>query len=138
MDIFLATGKELVVNVLLKEQSIEDIIEPNTFNTGQQDTEQGLYRPILYKMTAKVVTESIRKMINMSVLSVITIMLLKVVFIFTSRVNMKELDMNVINVNTKQYARVILLNINRQISKELNMNATSVNTNLHESYKIKA
>ena len=66
-------------------------------------------------MTAKVVTESMRKMVNMSVISVITIMLLKVVFIFTNRVNMKELDMNVINVNTKQYARVTLLNINRQI-----------------------
>ena len=46
LDIFLATGKELVVNGLLKEQGIEDIIEPNTFNTEQQDTEQGLYRPI--------------------------------------------------------------------------------------------
>ena len=68
-------------------------------------------------MTAKVVTGSMRKMVNMSVISVITIILLKVVFIFTSRVNMKELDMNVINVNTKQYARVILLNINRQIMK---------------------
>ena len=89
-------------------------------------------------MTAKVVTESMRKAVNMSVISVITIMLLKVVSIFTSRVNMKELDMNVINVNPKQYTRVILLNINRQISKELNMNATSVNTNLPESYKIKA
>ena len=78
-------------------------------------------------MTAKVVTESIRKMINMSVISVLTIMLLKVVFIFTSGVNMKELDMNVINVNTKQHLRVILLNINSQSMKEWDMNVTSVN-----------
>ncbi len=42
MDVFLTTGKDLVVNGLLKEQGIEDIIEPNTFNTGQQDTEQGI------------------------------------------------------------------------------------------------
>ena len=42
MDVFLATGKDLVVNGLLKEQGIEDIIEPNIFNTGQQDTEQGI------------------------------------------------------------------------------------------------
>ena len=37
LDVFLATGKDLVVNGLLKEQDIEDIIEPNTFNTGEQD-----------------------------------------------------------------------------------------------------
>ena len=42
LDVFLAIGKELVVNGLQKEQGIEDIIEPNTFNTGQQYTEQGL------------------------------------------------------------------------------------------------
>ena len=42
LDVFLATGKDLVVNGLLKEQGIEDIIEPNTFNTGYQDTEQGI------------------------------------------------------------------------------------------------
>ena len=71
MDVFLARGKELVVHGLLKDQGIEDIIEPNTFNTGQQDTEQSLYRPILYKMTAKVVPGSMRKMVNMSVISVI-------------------------------------------------------------------
>ena len=27
---------------MVKEQGIEDIIEPSTFNNGQQDTEQGL------------------------------------------------------------------------------------------------
>ena len=59
-------------------------------------------------MTAKVVTGSMRKIVNMSVISVITIILLKVVFIFTSRVNMMELDMNVINVNTKQHKQANL------------------------------
>ena len=84
-------------------------------------------------MIAEVVTGSLRKMVNMSVISVIAIILLKVVSIFTSRANMKELDMNVINVNTNQHARVISLNIIRQsMKKELNMNATCVNTNLHD------
>ena len=80
-DVFLATGKDLVVNGLLKEQGIKILL----------------------------VTGSLRKMANMSVISV--------------RENMKGLDMNVINVNTKQHVRVILLNINRQSMKELNMNA---------------
>ena len=90
-------------------------------------------RLILNKVIGKVVTGSLRKMVNMSVISVIAIILLKVVSIFTSRANMKELDMNVINVNTNQHARVISLNIIRQsMKKELNMNATCVNTNLHD------
>ena len=122
-----------MVNGPLKEQGIEDIIEPNPFNTGQQDTEMVSNRLILNKVIAKVVTGSLRKMVNMSVISVIAIILLKVVSIFTSRANMKELDMNVINVNTNQHARVISLNIIRQsMKKELNMNATCVNTNLHD------
>ncbi len=109
-----------MVNGPLKEQGIEDIIEPNPFNTGQQDTEMVSNRLILNKVIAKVV------------ISVITIILLKV-SIFTSRANMKELDMNVININTNQHARVISLNIIRQsMKKELNMNATCVNTNLHD------
>ena len=71
-------------------------------------------------MTAKVVTESMRKMVNMSVISVITIMLLKVVFIFTSRVDMKELNMNVINVNTNLHAS------HENQSMKLDMNVTNV------------
>ena len=89
-DVLLATGKDLVVNGLLKEQGIKILL----------------------------VTGSLRKMANMSVISV--------------RENMKGLDMNVINVNTKQHASVIFLNINRQSIKELNMNDTSVNKNLHD------
>ena len=80
-DVFLATDKDLVLNGLLKEQGIKILL----------------------------VTGSLRKMANMSVISV--------------RENMKGLDMNVINVNTKQHVRVILLNIHRQSMKELNMNA---------------
>ena len=34
--------EDLVVNGLLKEQGIEYINAPNTFNTGKQDTKQGL------------------------------------------------------------------------------------------------
>ncbi len=109
------------MNGPLKEQGIEDIIEPNPFNTGQQDTEMVANRLILNKVIAKVV------------ISVIAIILLKVVSVFTSRANMKELDMNVINVNTNQHVRVISLNIIRQsMKKELNMNATCVNTNIHD------
>ena len=59
-DVFLATGKDLVVNALLKEQGIKILL----------------------------MTGSLRKMENMSVISV--------------RENMKGLDMNVINVNTKK------------------------------------
>ena len=80
-DVFLATGKDLVVNGLLKEQGMKILL----------------------------VTGSLRKMANMSVISV--------------RENMKGLDMNVINVNKKQHVRVILLNKNRQSMKELKMNA---------------
>ena len=40
-------------------------------------------------MKISLVTGSLRKMVNMSVISVITIILLKVVSIFTSRANMK-------------------------------------------------
>ena len=42
---------------------------------------------------AKVVTESLRNMVNISGISVITIILQKIVSIFTSRANMKQLDM---------------------------------------------
>ena len=80
-DVLLATGKDLVVNGLLKEQGIKILL----------------------------VTESLRMMANISVISV--------------RENMKGLDMNVINMNTKQHVRAILLNMNRQSMKELNMNA---------------
>ena len=52
-------------------------------------------------------------MVNMSVISEITIILLKVVSIFTNRVNIKGVRSECLNVNTKQHARVIFLNINR-------------------------
>ena len=84
-------------------------------------------RLFLNKVIAKVVTGTLRKIVNMSVISVISIILLKVS-------SQTALDMDVINVNTKQHARVILININSQIMTELNMNVTSVNTNLHDSH----
>ena len=80
-DVFLATGKDLVVNGLLDEQGIKILL----------------------------VTGSLKKMANMSVISV--------------RENMKGLYINVINVNTKQHVRVVLLNIQNYMT---------------ESYQIKA
>ena len=50
-------------------------------------------------MTAKVVTGSMRKMVNMSVINIITIILLKVVSTFTSRENVKELDMHITSLD---------------------------------------
>ena len=62
-------------------------------------------RLFLNKVIAKVVTGTLRKIVNMSVISVISIILLKVS-------SQTELNLDVINVNTKQHARVILININ--------------------------
>ena len=125
------------MNGLLKEQCIEDIIQLNTFNIGQKDTEQGLSRPILFKMKAKVVTGSMKKMVTNH-----------------------ECDQCYNNYATKsslylykqskhegvgyecdkcEYKAVCKSDITRH--KQANLKGVkyecSVNTNLHESYKIK-
>ena len=114
LDVTLAMEDIITIGVIL----LKIILSQKYSTLGNRTQNRVSNKPILYKMTAEVVTESMRKAVNMSVISVITIMLLKVGFIFTSRVNLKDIDMNVINVNTKQHLRVILLNINRQSMKE--------------------